>query len=735
MRVSLSLLTPRALLLAHGLAAAALLSLLAVAAEAATYYVDAAAAGGDGTSWATAFRTVQAGLNAAHSGDAVEVAGGTYAENLTTKRAGVTVAGSTASGRNGPVTVKGVGNDAVLVVGHQTTWRRIAFDGSANTDGSLYVVMITAGAPTFEACVIGPGQRLLDVGDGGATFSRCTIREARLGDREYGQVVSIEAGASSAVTFSYCLFGDMEYGYIQVDTASLVNFNNCLLAGFAGAVLFLPSDAVASGGVHWQNCLAMGNGFAATAIIENNSTVAVTLTNCLVHPRTPINMADAKYVGSVTEVNPLTPASPGLTHGRRQALINLGIDDAQNIGFWTQVAAVCNAHGVQSTLALDVADATESDWATLQPLVNAGNEVAAHSAHHVYLPETRLLTLAYAGSGTGATVTVTSIGTAATTLAVAVTGDASANFSLDLTSPDYDTIGEVQAAVAARANFTCNVISVPGTSYTSAPVLSRDLGAVNGQGIQGTAATLDRNDAQFFADEIAAPKATIQARLTAPGSAEPYACDSFVYPFLGVDPTVLAYTAQAGFTAARGGYDGSYAMGGYYVSGQPGGYDVLDVWAVKPGDILGRHLDAATLQGRVEALLEWAKFTGTAISLYGHGATEYDLSEWTALLELLTADPDVRIATLRESRQYIAANAQSYSGAIYIRTVWPDVANYAPVIGSPLVRAGAAYDVAMADFGGQVVPAGVTPSVGLYQRPYVNPKAAVPAIYKLTLLQ
>ncbi|MBN1511462.1 MAG: right-handed parallel beta-helix repeat-containing protein, partial [Phycisphaerae bacterium] len=46
-------------------------------------YVDAAATGaGDGTSWANAFTSVQAGLNAAASGAQVWVASGTYVENI-----------------------------------------------------------------------------------------------------------------------------------------------------------------------------------------------------------------------------------------------------------------------------------------------------------------------------------------------------------------------------------------------------------------------------------------------------------------------------------------------------------------------------------------------------------------------------------------------------------------------------------------------------------------------------
>ena len=715
------------------------LCLAAAAASAATWYVDAAVvSSGNGASWVTAFKTIQAGLTAAASGDTVEVAGGTYAESLTTVTAGVTVAGSTASGKNGPVRVLGPADSVVLTSAHQTVWRRLTFDGSQNA-ADKYVVRVTGGAPTFDQCVIGPGQRLLSVGTGGATFTRTTIQEARRGNRAYSAVIQLNAGTDAPIVFDYCLLGDMEYGYINVVNASRIDFNNCLLAGFWGDVLYLNSSndyvATVPGGVHLTNCLALGNGFAANALIENQSAVApVTLTNCLIQDKAPVEMTGTKFVGAVTEVSPLAPGSPRLTHGRRPTLLNLGIDDAANVGFFAQLAALANSsHGMKMTSAVDAADATSGDWSTLQPLVNAGHEVAAHSAHHVYLPETRLMTLIYAGSGASAVVAVTGQGTAASTLTVSATGDDAANFSLDLTAAATNTIGGVCDTINAKPGFTCGLISISGTTYTSGRVLSRDLAQVAGVSIQNVTATLVRNDAQFFADEIAAPKATIEANLTAP-SGGPYACSTFVYPFLGEDQAVRAAVAGAGYSAARSGYDGSSAMGGFYAGTTPGGYDALNIWAVQPGTVFGRNLDATTLSRRVSAFLEWAKFTGAAVSLFSHGANEYSLAEWSALLALIAADQDITVSTLADIQAYLAANAQSAANLVYTRTVWPDVADYRPLAGSPLLAAGVAYAAAKTDFGGQIVPAGTTPSVGLYQRASVTPGLS-PGIVLLLLLQ
>lgn len=688
-----------------------LVPLLAPAA-ATTYYVDATAPGGDGSSWAQAFTTIAQGLTSAQSGDVVEVSGGTYTETLATQRDGVTVAGSTASGHNSPVVISGSDGQTTLTVNHASTWRRLTINDQANTDPYVAVVQVTGGSPAFDQCVIGPGQQLLDL-RGGASFSRCTIQGARRGIN-YGQVVTITAG-TDAVTFDYCLFADMQFGYIRPHTASRLDFNNCLLAGFSGYVLYSSADAAIPGGTNLNNCLLISNGYSADYLIwTETAAAAVTLTNCLTQPRSPVDLAGVKYSANVSEVDPLVPGSPRLLHGRRQALINLGIDDAQNIDFWTQVAAVCNAHGIKSTLALDAADVTASaDWTTLQAQVDAGNEVAAHSAHHVVLTEKNLLTVTYGGTAADASVTVESVGTAAQSLTLKLGTTVAAAF--DLTSASYDTIGELRDAIAAVPDFSASLITVAGTSYTTAHVLSQDLDATSQSLPSGTAVTLARNDVQFFADEIAAPKAIIESHLQAQGSAAPYACDSFIYPFLDADAQVLAAVSAAGYTAARGGYSGSFAIGGYYDGPVPGGYNVLDMWSTQPGLVLGRNLDATTLAQRVSALLEWAKFTGTAIALFSHGANEYDLSEWTALIEQLTADPEVSFGTLQDLRGYVADNAQSHTGSVYVRTVWPEVADYTPQYGSPLLGAGTPYDRVMADFAGNILPAGAIPSVGLYQ--------------------
>lgn len=717
----------------------AALLVLPAPARATTYYVDAAGSGAGGTTWTTAFTTVQAGLAAAQNGDTVEISGGTYVENLVSQRAGVVVSGSTTSGHNGTVTVKGGSGQTVLTVNHQTTWRRIVFDGSANTDPGVYVVWIeNAASPTFDQCVIGPGQRLLNIKAGGASFTRSTIRDSRVAGS--AGIIYINAGTSD-VSFSYCLLADAGYGYIQAQTAGRVDCNNCLLAGFGGSVLYIDPTAAIPGGVFWTNCLVMANGVKSSAIIENDSpTIPVTLANCLVHPRTPFNLTAAKYIGTVNESAALS-GTPLLTHGRRKALINIGIDDESSIGFWDQIATECDLYGFKTTLALNTAVATSGDWQTLQGHVNGGHEVASHTAHHVYLagpsatPNAKpsLFQLRYTGSGTQATLAIDR-SVSPPLLTVTVAGDSGADVSLPLSSTGaYPTVADVKAVFDAMpTKYTFSLTTVSGSSYNSGRWLSQDMEAVAAADIKTAAVTVSVDDAAASLDELTVPKQTIEANLrNASGGA--YSCDALVYPYEGTGAWAIAAAHAAGYLVARSSADGDFAMG------SPNGYNMLNVFCTEPHLIFGTTWTEAQLRDEVSAVLEWAKFNGLAISLFSHNqAGEFTFPQWQTLLKIMAEDPEIQVATLRQLYDFISANGQSLDGGVtYNRTTaWPDVANYVPQYASQLVRAGAPYSVGMIDFGGNAVAAGVIPNVGLYQARQSNPgRLSLPAINTLLLLQ
>lgn len=726
------------------LLALAVWALAAPPARATTYYVDPAGSNTGGTTWATAFTTVQAALLQAGSGDTVEISGGIYNENLTSQATGVLVTGSSATGHNGTVTIRGGAGQPVLTVNHQTTWRRLVLDGSLNTDPAQYVVWIeNAASPTFDQCRIGPGQRLLNIKTGGAVFSRCTISGARVAELKNASatnVVYINAGTGD-VNFSYCILSDVGFGYIHGQSAGRVDFNNCLLAGFSGTVLYVAPSAAVPNGVFWTNCLALSNGYAANAVIQNDSAaVSVTVTKSLVQPRTPFELTGAKYLGAVSETGGLS-GSPLLMHGRRKAMINLGIDDASSIPFWSQLAAACAPYGFKTTLALNTAAVTSTDWPTVQVGVDNGHEVASHTAHHVYLagpasdPSAKpsLFTLRYTGtSGSQALLAIDRSG-ASPVLTVTVAGDSAANVSLPLAaSGAYPTVADLKAFFDAMpTKYACTLTTIPGSSYNSGRWLSQDAEAVAATDIKPAALTVSVDETAATQDELIAPKQTIEANLhSASGGA--YSVDALVYPYEGVNALAMAAAKTAGYRAARSSANGDSALGAAE------GYNVLNIFCTEPSLIFGTDWTTeAELAQRVSPVLEWAKFTGLGISLFSHDQPgEFTLAQWQTLLAVLAQDPEIEIVTLRQLYDYVATNGQSTDGITYVRTTpWPDVVNYEPQYASQLIGAGAPYAVSRVDFGGNAVPAGTIPNVGLYQAAQPKPgNTGILPVYKLLLL-
>ncbi len=219
---------------------------LAIPAFAATYYVDGSvASSGDGTSWATAVKTIAEGVTkAATAGDEVVVAAGTYSVSATiTLSNAITVRGAT--GNPADVTVDGLGtiqgpvfkfSNSGAIVADLRIYRGGAYKG---LKGSVHL----ASGGTLSNCIVEgsvmTGNTVPDsVGiyiDGGGLVTGCVVKncKAKLVSSNYAVGVRIVNGtlANTLVTGCY-----REQSTSSVDTYGVVylekgTIRNCTIVG------------------------------------------------------------------------------------------------------------------------------------------------------------------------------------------------------------------------------------------------------------------------------------------------------------------------------------------------------------------------------------------------------------------------------------------------------------------------------------------------------------------------
>jgi M6 family metalloprotease-like protein len=229
---------------------------------ASTVYVnkDATGATHDGTTWATAWQTVQAGINSAVSGDEVWVAASTtpYIEKIALK-AGVAVYGGFA----GAETARSARNWKTNVT---------VLDGSGTGNASAVTSSVVGAVlDGFTVCNAAGGYPGVYVTAGTAAITNCAI----VGNSSRG--LSVAVGAATATN---CVISGNTYGvYVASGSATVAN---CTISGNSSSGLYVYNSAVAT----ITNCIAAFNG---TGIGRYSTAVSVTLSHNDVFGNTSAN--------------------------------------------------------------------------------------------------------------------------------------------------------------------------------------------------------------------------------------------------------------------------------------------------------------------------------------------------------------------------------------------------------------------------------------------------------------
>ncbi|MHC1790475.1 polysaccharide deacetylase family protein [Solidesulfovibrio sp.] len=351
----------------------------------------------------------------------------------------------------------------------------------------------------------------------------------------------------------------------------------------------------------------------------------------------------AQGFSEATRGVPLPPGGP-------RAYVNIIIDDLPNLDLWAELATDCDGFGMKTTLALNTAKATAADYARLAGFVAGGHEIANHTRDHVPVAPGGVIRLRYFDAK--ATAAVAAVDAAKGVLRILVDGNTRPLAEFDLSeqgrTPNLRQL--VEALNAVRG-----IVAELGDPYY-ANIHSRFL--------------LDRDKTDIFFKNGFAPlfvnvaanaryeMESAQADLAAgiPG----YVGRSMVYPFLVTDATSRQVARDLGLGCGRVGTAGFAALG------SPGGYDLYQIYAVKPRDAFGADPTAPEFAAKVAAFLKKLKEVGGVCCLYSHGPDEFTNAQWKALLPLLARDKDVAYVTLAALGDFVRKTAQLRDGRYYL---------------------------------------------------------------------
>jgi hypothetical protein len=208
-------------------------------------------------------------------------------------------------------------------------------------------------------------------------------------------------------------------------------------------------------------------------------------------------------------------------------------------------------------------------------------------------------------------------------------------------------------------------------------------------------------DASTLATECSASKTAIETNITG------YTCKTLVCPYNGTSATVRTAIAAAGYIGARGdaSSDSSTSMASF------------NIYNARVKGLFSLYGDSAdptqaTVDARLGALLEWAKYSGSVLFLYAHNATECNAACWDKTLALV-AQSDVQVMTLKDAIAYIKANGTDSGDHLTWTRTFTDQSDYHLSPASPAINAGT--DVSLtSDFDGKPIRGGL-PDIGAYE--------------------
>lgn len=692
-----------------------ILGILLIAGQAwgATYYISpSGGAPNDGTSWAAAYTTIQAALDArTTAGTVFEISGGasgeTYAPAATvTSKENCTIKGSQEVGHNGTVTISASGHASHTIrIDHDVDLYDLTITGSAGTNYQIASITGSRMVNGYRLKIISGARALYN-----AAGSTLNLYNSEIGNHTGTFNAN---GAGSTMSFYYCkLYNNLNLSIITGTT----NLYNSLLFGYPGKAIDISGNNSQTGNI--KNNILFAN--AATTnnahIIANSSTNAtVNESNNLLLPN-PFNADNYNWSG----VTPTTGiyTSPRFTSHRRTVKVYLGIDDYANLALFQSLAAYAQSKGFVFNISVDTLNVTAGNWALLAGYVASGHGVACHSRTHVNVTNANGVTMR---------------GPADSTISIAVTttddnsdnwvGTVTAKISgvtqgTPLALTGTTTLANVAAYIEAFGAGWSASVHASATAASKAVCLA-DL---TNEAISVSYTALLSTD-RFWFVEAAEPKAKIEANIAG------YTCKFFTPPYNATSETFQdwlktdthGFFTKAGTTpyaASSASNVGSYTIGDDYTSGTGtlAGAQIYELARWQAATVIG-----ATNQARnTAAIMAWAGHIGAVLGIYDHRTVDFSEASWVLVLNEI-ANSGVVPVSANSVADYISAGTDiDGTGERFTRTL-SDSSNHRLKAGSPARNAGTAvftraqYLANGGDAAGVTDIYGTAPDIGAYE--------------------
>jgi hypothetical protein len=278
----------------------ALVTLSSNPVQAATFYVDDDNCPGPGSGTeADPFCSIQLGINVASTGDTVQVAAGTYYENITMK-GGVVIQGA----GQGVSIIDGGGTSSVVTASNVDSTAMLdgftITNGVGDYGGGMYN---SSSSPTVINCTFLGNSAYVGGGmlndDSSPTVTNCTFSENSADDYGGGMYNSSSSPTVTDCTFSEN-YADTEGGGMEND-ASSPTMINCTFSGnsaYYGGGMFNYDNSFPT----MTNCTFSGNSaYLGGGMLNDDS--SPTVTNCILWGDSPDEIYNNNLLPSITYSN------------------------------------------------------------------------------------------------------------------------------------------------------------------------------------------------------------------------------------------------------------------------------------------------------------------------------------------------------------------------------------------------------------------------------------------------